>query len=711
MDPMIKKLKLIRSVCGLCHNACPITVAMEGESVVSVGGVPDDPRTKGKICSRGLAATQILNDPRRLTHPIKRKGERGEGIWQPISWDQALTEVAATFNDIKEKHGAESVIFGRGQAALWDFSYDMLVRLTHAFGTEPAMGASECFLPRASAEGVTNGGYPMVADFDHTDLIILWGRQPAFSSSTLSHYLFAAKNRGADIVSIDPICFHMTAKSDMFIPIIPGTDLALALAMLYVIVNESLWDKDFVQQYTNDPDLSVLGSHLNGNNRERTIYSPEWAEQITSVPAKDITILARKYASTKKACLLAGHGLEGRSGNTFQTSRAIAILRSITGHINTQGGDLIVPLGPLRDPNFYLNDRVAPEGSYSSEAVVNFNLPTYVPEGVTYPLLFISMGLMPTPDVMRWMKEGKAKALFMQGGNPLVQMPEPDEVRRTFSNLELMVVVDPYLSETAKFADIVLPASTFLERTEPAWFKYGQALPNVHLRQKVAQIGDSRADYQIIIDLGRNMGLEDCFPSKDVSYYIDALLKPSGITFQKLKENPGGIEFAKLPFGQYDYLMDHLPDKKINIISKMLEQFGYEALPIFKFNTENLCNSDLMKDYPLLAFTGRAGPMYTHCQFRTIPWLRELRPEPLLMINTRTADGYGISSDDHVIVESPKGRITLKTSVTEKIAPYLVYIPGGWENANFHNIGSEIDFDPISSQSNYMSCLCRIRKA
>jgi anaerobic selenocysteine-containing dehydrogenase len=118
-----------------------------------------------------------------------------------------------------------------------------------------------------------------------------------------------------------------------------------------------------------------------------------------------------------------------------------------------------------------------------------------------------------------------------------------------------------------------------------------------------------------------------------------------------------------------------------------------------------------MKDYPLLAFTGRAGPMYTHCQFRTIPWLRELRPEPLLMINTRTADGYGISSDDHVIVESPKGRITLKASVTEKIAPYLVYIPGGWENANFHNIGSEIDFDPISSQSNYMSCLCRIRKA
>jgi len=708
---MAEKQNVIRSVCGLCHNACPINVVMEGKSIARIEGVPDDPRTRGKICSRGLAAIQILNDPRRLMYPVKRKGERGEGKWQKISWDQALTEIAAAFNDIKAKHGADSVIFGRGQAALWGFPYDMLQRLTHAFGTEPAMGASECFVPRASAEGVTYGGYPMAADFDHTDLIILWGRQPAFSSPTLSHYLFNAKTRGANIVSIDPIRFHMAAQSDMFIPIIPGTDLALALAMLHVIVNESLWDKEFVRKMTNDPDLSVLDSHLKGDNREKTIYSPEWAEKITSVPARDIIKLARKYALTKKACILAGHGLEARSGNTFQTSRAIAILRSITGHINTQGSDLVVPLGPDRDPIFFLNDRVATEKNPLSPAVSNFNVPNYIPKGVTYPLLFMGMGLMPTPDVMRWMKEGKAKALFMQGGNPLVQMPEPGEVRKAFEKLGLIVVVDPYLSETAKFADIVLPASTFLERTEPEWFKYGQALPIVYLRQKVARIGDSRPDYQILIDLGRKLGLEDYFPSKDVSYYIDALLKPSGITLEKLQENPGGIRFAELPFNQYDYLTEHLPDKKINIISKILEQFGFDPLPIFKFNSENLCASNLVNDYPLLAFSGRAGPMYTHSQFRTIPWIREMRPEPLLMINTRTAARHDISSYDHVILESPRGSITLKASVTEKIAPDLVYLPGGWTDANFHNIGSEIDFDPISSQSNYMSCLCRIRKA
>ncbi len=708
---MMENQNIVRSVCGLCHNACPINIIMEGESIVKVAGVPEDPRTKGRICSRGLAATQILNDPRRLMCPVKRKGKRGEGNWEKVSWDQALTEIAETFNDIKAKHGADSVIFGRGQAALWGFSYDMLQRLTHAFGTEPAMGASECFAPRASAEGITYGGYPMVADFDNTDLIILWGRQPAFSSPSLAHYLFSARSKGAEIISIDPICFHMTARSDMVIPIIPGTDLALALAMLHVIVNESLWDKAFVKKRTNDPDLSALSCHLNGENREKTIYSPEWAEKITSVPAQLIVKLARKYASTQKACILAGHGLEGRSGNTFQTSRAIAILRCITGHINTQGGDLIVPLGPPRDAKFFLNDLVVPKGCDYPPTVVNFNVAPYIPEGVTFPLLFWGAGLMPTPDVMRWMKEGKAKALFMQGGNPMVQMPQADEVRRIFAKLELMVVVSPYLSETAEVADIVLPASTFLERTEPEWFKYGQNLPIVYLRQKVAQIGDTRPDYQILIDLGRKLGFEDYFPSEDVSYYIDALLKPSGITLKKLREHPGGIPFAELPFDQYDYLMEHLPDKKINIVSKILDQFGFDALPIFKFNCENLCTSDMKKEYPLLAFTGRAGPMYTHCQFRTIPWLRELRPEPLLMINARTAEKHGIDSFDSVILESPRGSIRLKASVTERIAPNLVYLPGGWANANFHTIGGELDMDPISSQSNYMSCLCRIRKA
>jgi len=700
----------VRSVCGRCHNHCNIDVFLREGKVIGVEGVQDDPRTKGSLCSKGLAAVQYLNDPRRLLYPVRRIGKRGEGKWKRISWDEALNEIAEKFNSIKKKSEPQAVLFCRGQAATWGFPYDILIRLAHAFGNEPCMGSSECFVPRALGEALTNGGFAMHHDFPKTDLIILWGWNPTFGTPTQQHFIFDAKERGARLIAIDPLRFHIGAKADLFVRIEPGTDLSLALAMMYVIVEEALWDRECVNEWTNDPGLKELRKHLNGNNRDGIVYSPEWAESITGISKKIITDLAREYATTKRACMLTGHGLEGRI-NVTQTGRATAILKAITGHFDAEGCDVVVPLGPPRNPKFFLNELMA--GKHLEEKpVVDFNNPLlyYPVKDVTYPLLLAGQGLIPTPDALRWIDEGRAKAVFMQGGNPLLMLPQPDEVRNSFERLELLVVVDPYLTETAQIADIVLPAATYLERTEISWFKYEWYLPILYLRQKVAQIGEARSDVQIIIDLARKLGLDEYFPKDDPVYYMDEILKPTGITVAELKKHPEGIPYGTISYQKYKTEGINLPEGKVNIISRILEQFNFDPLPVYVDGSETPRRKDLARDYPIIAFSGRPGPMFVHCQQRSIPWIRELRPEPQAMINPKTASEYRITTGDDVLVESPRGKIKIKSEVTNKIGPGQIYIPGGWAQSNYNNIGISRDLDPISGMANYMTCLCRISK-
>lgn len=703
-------VEVVRTVCGRCHNACSMEVTVRDGRIVRIRGVKSDPRTAGSLCAKGLAGAQYVESPARLLRPVRRSGPRGSGKWAETSWDEALEEIAGALLRIREEHGPRAVVFGRGQAAGWGFPYDLLQRLAHAFGTEPGLGASECFVPRAVAEGITYGGLPMVADYPRTRLILIWGRQPTFSSAPTQHLLFEARERGARIVAIDPLHFHASARADEWLPIEPGTDLALALAMLHVVVEENLWDREFVERWTNDPGLRQLRAHLQGENRLGVAYTPAWAATVTGIPADRIRSLAREYATTPQACILTGHGLEGRT-NVFQTSRAIAILRAITGHLNREGCDFQVPLGPPRAREFYLNSRVTGRPDEGAEPVLAFGVPEYVPPDVQFPFLFMGQGLLPTPDVLRWIDEGKVRALVMQAGNPLVMLPQPADVLRTLEKLDLLVVIDLRLSETAAVADWVLPAASYLERTEPEWFRWDYGLPIVRLRRKVVQVGEARSDAEILVALGRKLGLEEAFPTDDIGWYIDELLKPSGITLQKLEEAPEGIPFGptRLSAELYEGRPLPTPDGRVHIVSELLAEHGFDALPNWEESAESP-RTAVAAEYPLVLFTGRAGPMFVHCQLREIPWLRELRPEPRALIHPETAEAYGLSDGDEAVIESPRGSIRMRVEVTRKLRPGQVYVPGGWASANYNELGIADAVDPISSQANYMTCMGRIRK-
>ena len=703
-------MQTIKSVCGRCHNSCRIIATLENGTLVKVKGDPDDPRTQGALCSKGLSATQIAYDPRRVIHPLRRVGPRGDGKWQKISWDEALTEVADKLKGYKEKYGPRSIGFYRGQAAGWGFQYLMFQRFCNTFGIVGGMGTSECFVPRVIGEVITYGGIPLYSDYDNAKLLIFWGRQPAFSGATQMRKIFDVRDRGGKIVFIDTLQFHAGARADQFIFIEPGTDLALALAMLMVIVEEDLWDHEFVNNHTNDPGLRQLREHLNGGNRDGVTYSPEWAEKITGIGANVIRNLAHEYATTSGACLLTGHGLEAHI-NITQTARAIALLRVVTGHIDQKGCDVLVPPSPNYNPKFFFNHLMEPGYQEPADLRLFGNSHSFIPEGCRYPLLFMMQGLHATPDVLRDLRDNTAKATFTQGGNPLRMLPNPKGVRDAFLKAEFNVVCELYHTETTSVADIVLPAASYLERTEPEWFKYDYWLPVVNLRRQLIQIGECKSDSQILVDLARKLGLEEYFPSDDMTYYIEDLFARENFTYKELEGSENGIMFGPVMYNKLAQFGVDLPGGKVNIVSVILESMGFDGLPVYYEGSENRRSKpELAKEYPLNGLSGRAGPQYVHCQLRTIPWLREITPEPFVLINPAKGQELGIKSNDLVLVESPRGSIKLKAHLTETINPLSVYVPGGWEEANYNVLGIEEDVCPISSQANYLQCLCRVSR-
>ncbi len=700
--------RVVRSVCGGCHNCCPINVEVEGNRVVRVSGVPGDPRTGGAICSKGQASPQIAHDPRRLMYPVRRVGERGEGKWKRVSWDDALAELAGKIKEAVAEDGPWSVSFIRGQAPGWGFTYDMTQRLAHCVGTEVGMGASECFVPRAIMEGMTYGGMPS-SDYDNADLLIFWGKQPAFSVAPSLRKIYDARDRGAKIVCIDPLHFHLAATADQVLQPEPGTDLALMLAMLYVIVERGLWDTAFVDSYTNDPGLKRLSAHLRGDNENNVAYTPQWAEQISGVPAAQIEALAVEYATTPRAGIVSGHGLEGRV-NVAQTTRALCILRAITGHLDRAGCDVFSPKSPDRNPDFTLISRVVP-GFEPKGPVKMFHVPPYCPEECKWPLLFGGQGLMPTPDVYRMMHEGKTKVAVFQGANIMVTQPQPAVTRAAMAKVGFIAVIDPYLCETAELADLVLPAATYLERTEPEWFKSDVWLPILTYRQKCVTVGEALPDTQIMIRLGRALGFTEEFPTEDIRYYIDLDLQPSGITAARLEESPSGVVFAQVELEKFRTAGFRSPGGKVNIWSEVLEAHGFAPLPSWTEPSESpRAQPQLAERYPSVLFTGRSGPMYVHEQRRTIPWLREMQPEPYLWLNSAWARELGIEKGELVEVSSPRGKIRVKAEPTTVIKPGWLYVPGGWADANYNELGIDDALCPISSQANYTMCLGRVDK-
>ncbi len=689
---------IVKTLCSMCGRYCGMNAYVENGKIIKVEGMPEHPVNRGSLCPRGLAAVQYEYDPKRLMHPLKRVGERGEGKWEQITWEEALEITAQRLSEIKEKQGARSIFFYKGQADGWESSWSHVKRFTNVLGS-PNYGSHShlCYIPFLMGQVYTMGE-AAVSDIENAQCIVLWAFSPFTSNLFAGRRILDAKERGAKLVVIDPRFTETAAKADIFVRPRPGSDGALALGMLKVIMDEGLYDKEFVDKWTYGFDkLRELIQR----------YPPERVEKITGVSAETISEVARLYATTKPACIEVGNGIDQHT-NAVQTSRAIAILITLSGNLDQPGGNV-----------FRLEPKLA-------DMCLADKLPHDARPLDQHPL-FYRIWSVAAPDLVDTLLSGEPypiKAMIVMAGDPAISLSETSRVREALKKLDFLMVHDLFMTASAELADIVMPAASFFEY--PIFCSYrGPRVPAntqvIALRNKVVKPpGECHSDFELVFALARKLGCGDYFPWETAEEAFDEELKPTGITIKDLKEHREGIVRIIDPkelYRKYERRGFATPTKKVEIYSTTLEQFGYDALPTFEEPEEShISQPDLAKDYPLICSAAIKPVQYTHAQFRTVSWLQEIMPDAWVEIHPQKAKDLDLKDGQAVVVESPRGSIKVKAKFTEGIDPRTVFIPHGWGQPYAH--GSADNFItpgspccPISASTGNRSFVCRIRKA
>jgi len=692
----------------MCHGGCGVLAHVENGKVERIEGDKDFPTNKGWLCVKAHASIELLYHPDRLRYPIKRTGQRGEGKWKRISWDEALDTIVSKLTSTKERYGAEALAFCKGTSTN---NFPLLARLANLFGTPNLASVGYfCFLPRANASYVTGGGYPEwefypFPDYDnHPQCHLVWGAQPEITNDeVLSSYKFLRSLPYSKLIVVDPRHTYCAAHADLWLQIRPGTDAALALGMLNVIINEELYDKDFVESYTYGFDKLV--QHL-------PKYKLDKVSQITGIPSEKIRDAAIMYAQNKPACISLGTALE-HNINAFQTVRTIIILMGITGNIDKPGGNVYYESPPIK--HMTLSEKLPPVQS-QKRIGAQFRGLSVEP--------FIEAH---TPGVYQAVITGKPypiKCLLIWGNNPMCSFPNTRMIKEALARVDFSVAVDFFLTPSAELVDIVLPAATWLERehiqVEPAcYIAEGNSI--IPARQQIVEVGECWDDWKIIVELGKRLGFEEYFPSREK--LLDEFLEPLGITFQDLKKK-GYISYPTRYYKYKDSGFPSTPSKKFEVYSQTLEKWGYEPLPIHIEPHESpVSTPELAQEYPLILITGAKLPCYWHSQYRQISSLRSACPDPLVEMNPQTASKYNVDEGDWVYIQSPRGRIKMKARLTKGIDPAVVHAQHAWWfperkdpdhgvwDSNTNLLTDDQRFDPVMGSSTINCLLCKIYKA
>lgn len=646
----------IKSTCGLCAIGCGILVHVDNGRVIKVEGDLDNPLNEGVLCTKGLALLEHLYHPNRLQHPLKRLGERGEGKWLPISWDEALDTIAGELANAKKKYGAESVAFIRGSFK-GGYQGEYIVRFANVFGSPNATNMEHvCFVPRVNASTITYGFYA-IPDIDYPPAcIVLWGANPAETLHHVYRRVERAIELGAKLVVINPVRIKGVDKAYLWLKLRPGSDLALALGILNVIINEGLYDRGFVEEWT--AGFDELKAHVQE-------YPPEKVADITWVPAEMIRRAARLYATTKSACIQWGNAID-YGINSFQTSRAVCVLRAITNNLEISGGELQwspPPQLPRRSPVFRLPEKVPSEVHQRRITAEDKLLPiaSYaLPQGI---INAIQNG-EPYP----------IRAAYIQACNPLLTYPNAQHVYEALMRLDFLVVAEIFMTPTAALADIVLPAATRLEFDGIVVPPYSFSVALV--QQQATRVEGCRSDYEILRDLARKLGLGDYFWDTE-EQCLDFILAPAGITFKEFKKI--GVLKGSKQYRTYLSKGFSTPSGKVEVYSHQLKEWGFDPLPTYYEPPETpLASPELIDEYPLVFTSGKRG-CYRHSDNRQISSLRGSHPEPVTYINPETAERLNISDGDWVYIETNRGRIKQRAVLSsDDINPKVIVVDYGW---------------------------------
>lgn len=705
-----------RSICGICPAGCWVEVELVGGRISDIRADPSHPL--GMICRRGMHSPEIVYSEHRLTRPLRRTGTKGGHDFEPISWDEAYDVIVDRLQAIKAESGPEAtaIYTGRGafELSLCDMFQPKGVAVSSAsnvlfpFGSPNTMGVGAlCYVSFAMiAPHVTMGRMliDMFTDIENAELLLVWGTNPSTDSPPLDmQRLEAAVRRGAEVVVIDPRRTDTASRTGAeWIPIRPGTDGALALSMIGVLIDEDLLDEDFAANWCHG--FEELRSYVQH-------FGPEVTEEITGVPAGTIRDLARRIARAGGACPVMYTGLE-YSNSGVQAMRAVLTLFALAGQLDVPGGIGLA----MRGTHFPINRSCNVANPDLARAVAYDRFPVYSEyRGESHARGLVASVLDGDPYRIR--------GLIVHGGSILTSWPQTPLWRETLSKLDFLVCIDRQLTADATYADIVLPATTMFEID--SYMVYG---PVFRLREKLIEpVGEARNDYLIMAELARRLGYGEQYPQSEEEL-IRFALDGSGYTLEDV-HSAGGYVKLDSPMMEYRKWEKgglradgrpgfETPTAKFEIFSTILDEHGQEPLPRYTEPVEGpLADPVLTRRYPLV-FNSGARP---HTDFRSqhhgIEGLVRDHPEPTVDIHPDDASARGISNGDLVEVCTPRGAVPFRARVTADIVRGAVECamgggtpvgPLSWQAWNVNELTDLDNCDEISGFPVYKALLCEV---
>ncbi|MFC2013478.1 molybdopterin-dependent oxidoreductase [Chloroflexota bacterium] len=688
----MSEIKVKKTVCMQCHDHCKVAVHVRDGQLIEVREDEGHPRSAVlkptvRACPRARAAAEWFYHPDRLRYPLKKAGERGEGKWQEVSWEQALDEIAQKLAEIKGKYGAEAIATSSGTYRTHD---EYKGRFMSLLGSPNYIGQGHiCWgvnnMVSSALTGMSCNGITPRPGI--TKCMFLIGTNPRQAERGSWHVILNTKKSGAKLIVADPRQTEPAQWADIWLQLRPGTDCALLMGMINAIINEGLYDRDFVEKWCYGFDKLA--------ERARD-YPLEKVAEITWVPAEKIEQAAIMYATNKPAMSYNYMGLE-QLANVVEALHARFILPAITGNIDVRGGDIGRPPTAkyVSESETELDDMLSMEQKKKQLGADRFRLLSWagydlIQENVKRvwgkQLSRAHHSFAHAPTVFRAMlteKPYSVKAMITLANNPLVTMPDTKLVYKALKRLELYVVMDYWLTPSAERADYVLPSASWLERTcistacdTAGFIAVGEApLPAVKEGEY-----ERRTDYEFWRGLGMRLGQEEYWPWKTLEDAYGYRLAPLGYnTLRDFVAKADGHASVGSGLQKHKQVGFATPTGKLELYSTILEKLSYDPLPRYHEPPESpISTHELAKEYPLVLTTGgRFQPMY-HSEHRQIDSLRKQHPDPIAQVNPQTAAELDIEDGDWIWIETPRGRIRQKCRYFKGIDPRVIHAQHGW---------------------------------
>lgn len=642
-----------------CHPTyCGMVVEIEDDSVVSIKGDLENPDSRGFLCLRGRSAVEIVDNPKRLLRPLMRD-RREPGAWYEASWDAALDRIAS---GVRQATPARTSVWSGHGVYANGYGGSLCTRFAHMLGAQAWAPAIVCW--GLGGFGFSLTGVTEVNSMDdlarNSELVLLWGANFASQANTAPRVL-AARKRGAKVIAIDVRRTDTFKHADQGFVVRPGTDAALALGMMHVIIGERRYDASFVAEHT--VGFEDLAAHVRQ-------FTPEWAAAETGLAAAEIVELARLYAASKRSIIVAGGSSMHKSGNSWHAARAMACLPALTGSLGQPGAGMgprhsAAPHGMARN-SIVPPDRKAPEQTMVSEM----------------------------STILEQLEAGRIEALLMLGSNLGSDFTDANRIASALGRMPLVAGFDLFLNDSLReFADVVLPGTSWLEDT-------GFKFTNTHgylMDQGLNRRGEARPLSWVLSELAARLDVEGFFPWQSPAELVDTLFDHDATRHAKVAKMRTTEPYVELAVGHVGHadLRFPTPSGKVEFLSARAEELGVPPLPVYEPAPENHVRSPQAERYPLVLTHGRT---FTHFhgfydQGRALPSLAQADPSPRLWLNPADADKRGVTDGAVIRLHNDRGEMAASAEVTDRVPPGVTWMHDGWAGLNRLTSGARLVSD------------------